>query len=299
MWFSKQLAKSPHEVLTVFPRPFVDYKDLRKERVNSVLKSSLPVFNSPFGSEQFLTMLASEGKFDMLCHHAADVTNYRDSDFNFSKALEKNTKNIKEVLTLLQKKGCQRILLTGSVFEQSEGKGTDNLRAVSPYGLSKGLTSDAFQFFTSMMGMKLGKFVISNPFGPYEESRFTTDLARSWFEGKTPTVSSPDYVRDNIHVSLLAKAYVQFAQQLTENPGFEKFNPSGYCESQGDFTKRFSREIEKRLAIPCQFTLGKQVLFPEPKIRINTDVLDDKELLWKKDQAWDQLAVYYKERYGS
>ncbi|MGA8165515.1 MAG: NAD(P)-dependent oxidoreductase [Waddliaceae bacterium] len=299
MWLSKQLARASHEVAAVFPRPFEKYEGLRKERVDSVLELCLPVFDSPFGSEQFLAMLETEGKFDMLCHHAADVYDYRNPNFNFSKALENNTKNIKEVLTLLQQRGCQRVLLTGSVFEQKEGKGTDNLRAVSPYGLSKGLTSDTFQFFTSVMEMKLGKFVIPNPFGPYEEPRFTSHLARSWFEGKVPTVSCPKYVRDNIHVSLLAKAYVGFAEQLTENSGFETFNPSGYCECQGDFTERFSREIGKRLSIPCPFTLDQQVLFPEPKVRVNTDALDSKALQWDESRAWDQLAAYYMERYGS
>lgn len=233
----------------------------------------------------------------MLCHHAAEATDYKSPDFDFVKALERNTKNIKTVLASLQKKGCRRILLTGSIFEQNEGSGTDNLRAVSPYGLSKGLTSDVFQFFAATLRMKLGKFVIPNPFGPYEEPRFTSYLARSWFEKKIPTIATPGYVRDNIHVSLLARAYVDFAERLTEDVAAR--HPSGYCETQGDFTRRFSREMEKRLAFRCPFTLNQQDLFPEPKVRINTDQLDHLALGWEETEAWDQLAAYYEERYGS
>ena len=61
-------------------------------------------------------------------------------------------------------------------------------------------------------GIGLGKFVIPNPFGPYEEPRFTAYLIKNWLAGATPNCSSPAYVRDNIHVSLLAKVYARFAR---------------------------------------------------------------------------------------
>ena len=77
----------------------------------------------------------------------------------------------------------RKVVLTGSVFEQREGAGTEGLRAVSPYGLSKGLTADVFSYFTELLGMKLGKFVIPNPFGPLEEPRFTSYLIHNWFQG--------------------------------------------------------------------------------------------------------------------
>ena len=53
------------------------------------------------------------------------------------------------------------------------------------------LTAEMFKYFTGETGIRLGKFVIPNPFGPYEEPRFTAYLAKSWYEGKTPTVSAP------------------------------------------------------------------------------------------------------------
>ena len=43
-----------------------------------------------------------------------------------------------------EQKRVQSIGLTGSVFEPDEGEGSDDLRAVSAYGLSKGLTSEIF-----------------------------------------------------------------------------------------------------------------------------------------------------------
>ena len=84
--------------------------------------------------------------------------------------------------------------------------------AFSPYGLSKGMTWQVFRYHAKVRDIRLGKFVIPNPFGPYEEQRFTHYLIKNWMAGGTPPVNMPDYVRDNIHVSLLAKAYLHFAE---------------------------------------------------------------------------------------
>jgi hypothetical protein len=100
-------------------------------------------------------------------------------------------------------------------------------------------------------------------------------------------------VRDNIHVSLLAKAYVRFAQGLTAAPGLVRLNPSGYVESQGAFTLRVAGEMRPRLGLPCPVDLREQVVFPEPRVRINTDAVDARALGWDEGAAWDDLASYY------
>lgn len=297
MWFLKELAKAGHQVTAAFLRPLEAYDGLRKKRVEEVIPYCRPIYNCPFGSESMLKLLKEE-MWDMLCHHAADVTNYKSPSFDFAAALSSNTKNLTQVISLMKNKGCNRILLTGSVFEQNEGKGSDNLRAVSPYGLSKGLTFESFRYFCDQFEMKLGKFVIPNPFGPFEEPRFTTFLVRNWMEGSVPKVSSPDYIRDNIHASLLAKHYVDFAQRLTTTPGYDKCNPTGYQESQGDFTQRFAREMGKRLPFTCSFEIGKQTEFPEPVQRINSDRTDHNKLSWNEQHAWDDLAQFYLRQYG-
>jgi len=198
----------------------------------------------------------------------------------------------------LQIKGCNRVLLTGTVFEQGEGGSLDS-RSVSPYGLSKGLTYQVFKYFAEISKISLGKFVIPNPFGPYEELRFTSYLAKTWMEGKTPAVSTPDYVRDNIHVELLAKAYRIFAESLSQDPGAAIYRPSGYIETQGAFAERFSRELANRLAIPCPLELKKQTDFSEPIRRFNTESLNFQTMNWNETGAWDALAGYYRETFGS
>ena len=155
------------------------------------------------------------------------------------------------------------------------------------------LTARVFQFYCSCAGLSLGKFVIPNPFGPYEEPRFTAYLLKNWLAGAIPVCSSPSYVRDNIHVSLLAKVYAHFARDLTSVPGFTRINPSGYAESQGAFSLRLAEEMRVRLNLPCLVELKKQTEFPEPRVRINTDFPDVEAVGWNESTAWDGLAAYY------
>src|SRR5262249_19566879 len=190
--------------------------------------------------------------------------------------------------------GCRRVILTGSVFEGGEGAGSQGLPDFSPYGLSKALTAQMFRYYCARAGLGLGKFVIPNPFGPYAEPRYTSYLMKSWLTGSTPAWSSPSYIRDNIHVSLLAKVYTRFADD-SPPAGFARINPSGYAESQGAFTLRMAQEMRPRLGLACPVELKKQVDFSEPRVRINTDLPDFEALHWDESAAWDEMASYYQQ----
>lgn len=298
LWFIKALAEHGHEITTIFPREEKEYTSLRKERVMQVKELSSTHFNCPFGSDPFFKLLASQKQWDLLCHHAAYVQDYKSPQFNIAHALANNTHRIEEVLMKLKEKGCQKMVVTGTVFEQGEGEGTEQKRAVSPYGLSKGLSWEVFKYYTQKLEMKLGKFVIPNPFGPYEEPRFTTYLIQTWYNQETAEVRTPQTVRDNIPATLLSKAYAQFSEQLTPFPGIEKLNPSFYTESQAAFTARFAKEMEKRLPLKCAYTCAEQTNFDEPQIRINTDHLDPIKVQWTEADAWDSLATFYETHYA-
>ena len=291
-WFIHELASAGHTVTAIFRRQAEEYRDIvRRERVTLVAAASEPIYGCSFGDENFLALIA-EGGWDLLCHHAADVTNYKSPDFDPVAALRNNTHNLPSVLDALQAVGCHRLLLSGSVFESGEGAGSQGLPDFSPYGLSKTLTARMFAYYCQRAGTGLGKFVIPNPFGPLEEPRFTTYLMKTWLTGATAVCSSPAYVRDNIHVSLLAKAYSRFATEFPAT-GFSRINPSGYAESQGAFTLRMAQEMRPRLECPCLVELKQQIDFPEPRVRINTDVPDVYILGWDESIAWDDMARYY------
>ncbi len=297
-WFVQALTAAGHEVTATLLRTVGEYAGVRRQRAERVSRAARRVETCAFGEARFVELIESGPAFDLLCHHAAEVTHYKSPDFDIPGALAKNTRNLRAVLAALRKRGARGLILTGSVFENGEGAGSDGLPAFSPYGLSKALTAQTFAHFAASAGVRLGKFVIANPFGPFEEPRFTHYLVRHWFEGKTPAVNTPLYVRDNIHVSLLASAYADFTARFAAGET-TRSAPSGYVESQGDFALRFASNMESRLGRPCPVELARQSDFSEPRIRINTDALDPQRLGWSEAQAWDELAGYYRQVFSA
>ncbi|MGH7864641.1 MAG: NAD-dependent epimerase/dehydratase family protein, partial [Candidatus Binataceae bacterium] len=70
-------------------------------------------------------------------------------------------------------------------------------------------------------------------------------------------------------------------------------------ESQGAFALRFAREMRPRLDLPCEVELKRQIDFQEPRVRINTDLIDGRTLDWDEARAWDEIAEYYKSLFRS
>jgi UDP-glucose 4-epimerase len=295
LWFARSLAAAGHTVVAPLKGMTSDYSGLRGERVAALKRVVEVVEGCPFGSATFLD-LASQGSWDLLCQHAASTGDYRNPNFDILGAVADNTHNAVNVLKTMLARGLAGVVLTGTVFEQDEGAGDAPLRAFSPYGLSKGLTWQYFRFLSQTMGLPLGKFVIPNPFGPFEEPRFCNYLVQSWFKGEVPAIRTPLYVRDNIHIDLLAASYAAFAEAVPAQKGVTKLNPSFYVESQGAFANRFATEMASRLGIACPIALLQQSEFGEPMVRINTDRVDGAAFGWNEAAAWDAEAEFYKAR---
>lgn len=295
MWFVRELAAAGHEVVATFRQAPQAYADAgRRHRVALAQASSRAVFGCGFGDERFLEVVRSQS-WDLFCHHGADVTNYRSPDFDPFGAAQRNSANLAAVLGALRERQCARVLLTGSVFENDEGAGSEGLPAFSPYGLSKAFTYQAFRHHAPRAGFTLGKFVVPNPFGPHEEPRFTAYLMKTWREGKAARVNTPAYIRDNIHISLLARSYAAFAARLPPGTGLHFARPSGYVESQGAFTLRVAAAMRGRLGLACEVELATQTEFTEPRIRINTEPADDGSFAWSEAAAWDEFAGFYRD----
>jgi nucleoside-diphosphate-sugar epimerase len=165
--------------------------------------------------------------------------------------------------------------------------------------LSKGLTWQVFRFYCEQAGLALGKFVIPNPFGPWEEPRFTAYLMKTWKERQVARVKTPDYTRDNIHVDLLTAVYVSFAGQVAARAGgCVRINPGGYIESQGAFASRVAQQVRTRLGWPCVLELAVQEDFSEPLVRINTQPAAPLVPQWNESAAWDAFVRFYAESSG-
>ncbi|HTT80264.1 MAG TPA: NAD(P)-dependent oxidoreductase [Stellaceae bacterium] len=296
-WFARTLGEAGHEVVAPLSGSHGPgtYTGVRGRRVEHLKQLCRTIFAAPFGSDAFLQTVRSIGPFDVLCHHWAETRGYRDPDFDAVGALAANADRLPEILRLLPDCGCGRVVLTGSVFAQGEGIGNPPLRAFSPYGLSKGLTTALFAYYCDRAGVALDRFVIPNPFGPFEEPRFTNYLMRTWCGGGVAAVATPNYVRDNIHVDLLARAYAAFVAD--DAPGGRVLGPSLYVETQGAFAERVAREVRGRLPFACDLDLAEQTSFAEPQIRINTDVGLAAALGWREAAAWDAFVAYYAKLY--
>lgn len=290
-WFARELAAAGHHVVAPLRGAEGTYEGLRGRRVAALGDCAEIVWSCPFGETRFIDLVDAQG-FDLLCHHAARVTDYRSSDFDVVAALAENTRELPRILRTMRGKGLRAMVLTGSVFETDEGAGNLPLRAFSPYGVSKGLTAQVAAYWCAVLGIPLGKFVIPNPFGPFEEPRFCAFLVKTWRQGNAAEVRTPDYVRDNIHVGLLAKAYAAFARATGESSGFTRANPSGYVETQGVFAQRFAREIGPRLSLDAKVVLAEQTDFSEPLVRINTEPARATSA-WSERAAWDEIATFY------
>ena len=289
--FVQALRTAGHEVVCTFQGASPQgYDPLKTSRVQTLISGGEAAYGVSFGDERFLELVRSR-PWDALCHHASDVTNYRSLDFDVVRALGRNTHNLRPTLQALVEAGCRKVVLTGTVFEGGEGAGNDGLPHILPYGLSKALTAQMFQYEAALAGIPLGKFRIPHPFGAGQEPRFVQYLLGKWKAGESAIVSSPDYVRDNIHVDLLALDYADFVQSLTRDA---RRNPSGIVSDLGAFAQLVASEMRSRLGWECAVALTPQSDFPEPRIRINTDPAKARHPEWDESAGWDALAAEWR-----
>jgi len=286
LWFARALKAAGHTVVT--PLRGATYDDpLRASRVDQVRQIAEVIPSAAFGSDAFLD-LARSG-FDAICHHAAEAANHKSPDFDVRGAVAANTLRADEVLAAAKAAGVQRLVLTGSAFEADEGRGTQPRVAFSPYGLSKTLTAQAFQAACDRAGLPMVKFVIPNPFGPYEAPTFQRAVMTRWRDGQAVHVSHPFYGRDNVPVDLLAAVYARAAEGRLG----AHVSPSYYAGSVGDFFTRMANEVRPRTGWACDMTLADSQPEGEPMERYNLQPIDPGDYGWSESGFWDGYAAYY------
>jgi nucleoside-diphosphate-sugar epimerase len=288
LWFARALAEAGHAVVAPMRGRGSD-DSLRQARIDLAGEVATLVPDAAFGSDAFLESIARYGPFDALCHHGAEAAGHKRPDFDVQRAAALNSFNAAATLAALKAAGASRLVLTGSVFEADEGRGDEPRIAFSPYGLSKTITAQRFQEAADDAGLDFVKFVIPNPFGPYEGKTFQRHVMTAWREGRTPQVSHPFYERDNVPVGLLARAYAAAAEGRMGS----HVSPSFYAGPVGGFFRRMAREIAPRTGWPCALTLAESQAFDEPRARMNTQKLDPSDYGWSETAFWDDYAGYY------
>ena len=289
LWFARALAQAGHEVVAPM-RGSGATDPLRAARLDEAAKVADLIPAAPFGSSRFLGLLADYGPFDVLCHHAAEAANHKAPDFDVEAAVAANTFNARAVMAMARETGVRRLVVTGSVFEAGEGHGSEPLRAFSPYGQSKTETSLALQDEAAEADLECVKFVIPNPFGPYESQTFQRFVMTAWSQDRAVHVSHPLYGRDNVPVDLLAAAYAKAA----EGELGEHVSPSFYAGRTGEFFQRMAVEVAPRTGWACALTLAESQAFDEPETRLNLQPLEPAYFGWSESAFWDAYARYYR-----
>jgi len=288
-WFARELSANGERVIGTLTRPRSAYGGLQAQRLDALGDRIEWMEGVRFGDPRFCRLIESEG-VDVVGAHGAQVEGYRDPKFPYLQATASNTHHVEEVCEALARRRG-RLIVTGSVFEAHEGIGSDSGRTFSAYGLSKTLTWEVFRFFCVETGVPVVKFVIPNPFGPFEEERFTAYLMRRWSVGEIAEVRTPLYVRDNIPVQWLARAY---ARTVAGEPRelVEVVSPSGYVESQGAFSHRVAQEVRARTGWQCELVIAATQSIEEPMVRINAEPLVGDEV-GSEAGAWDAFVDWY------
>ena len=117
MWFVEALARRGHHVRACFTREGPgSYEGIRGRRVRRLSDVCDCRFGMQFGDDAFLELLSGPDSCDVLCHHAAEVTEYKRADFDVAAAVASNTRRVRDIVAKLEA-GGGRLLCTGSVFE--------------------------------------------------------------------------------------------------------------------------------------------------------------------------------------
>jgi UDP-glucose 4-epimerase len=294
LWIAQALAAAGFAVTAPLLRARDDYEGERRARILRLESLCDVVYATPFASPAFLELIRRR-TFDALAHHAADVTGYRDPDFDGLGAFARNTAGALPALRLLAERGARALVVTGTVFEAGEGGVAAEPLAVTPYGLSKTLTNMAFRHFADWAGLGFGRFVIPSPYGAFEQQRsFPAHLFRCWAAGETPQVRTPLYLRDHLPAPLLGQAYAAYLDRLLAGGAPDAHRPSGWIAIQGEFARKLAVEAGARLGRNLPLELAEQTQFPEPLKRVNDAPAAGPD--WDEARFFDDYVGWYAQR---
>ena len=156
-------------------------------------------------------------------------------------------------------------MISSSIFEG----GILQRPAFSPHGLIKQLTSETTSFYGRHFGMHVSRFVIPNPFGALDNSKLIDYLCREWYANRIPRVRTPLYIRDNIHVELMAKGFVHWIEKVSKGHDDSLFAPSGYISTMSDCVELVATKMRMRLKLTCAYELNTQPDFSQPMKLVN------------------------------
>ncbi len=139
-----------------------------------------------------------------------------------------------------------------------------------------------------MSNLKYKSIFITNPWGILEEKKLNYLLIKNWLNNKTPKITFPNYIRDNILIDDLSNAYYKI---LNSNSKKINYFPSGYCSSNEVFISALKNKFEKFFKKKVNVNFVYDVPHKQPIKRINGKrVL--KKIIFRKNL--NKYFKYYK-----
>ena len=294
VWIARALAAAGAEVTAVCRGRLERYDLLRRQRALMVQERARLVFDCPFGSQPFLDFLAAAQPFDVLCLHHADVGDFRRPDYRPLAVAAADTTGLAQVLEVMRRRGLQRVLHTGSIFEADEGDGDRPLQAIGAYGLAKTLTAHIIRHAAAEAGLPLVKVTIPSPYGRWQDGGFVTSLLTAWQADRPAVLNHPQRVRDFVPVERLAEHYAALALAPAPPAAEGRSNPSGHVETVLAFAERVAEAMRPRLGLACRIDAAVATAPDgEPLRRFNTQPLVGVADPTQLATFWDHLAEWH------
>ena len=291
--FANSLS-TKYKVYGLISKKYNNYKELKKKRLDILLKNqNIKIYeNIKFGDLKFFKILKKFKKIDLFCLHSSYTKNYNnDNKFSLKKAISSNLNNIEKFLDLMKLKGA-RINYSQSIFQSLYKKNVIE-KNFSKYSISKDIVSLYLTFLCEKKRLLLSFFTIANPFGIYEEKRYTNYLIKTWNNNETVFVKTPYYFRDNIPIDYLNFFFLNHVNKvLISKRGI--FNcPSYYKMTQLDFTKIFKKKYEQKVKKKVKIKINNNFNvedYAQPLRRVGSKKIDFSK---KINIFWEKYLSYY------
>ena len=287
--FVQALHKRGHILTCTFTKPNLnDYDGIRKKRVQIIETLATTVFGIKFGDERFLTFL-KHTSFDVYIHHMTWTEGYKSSYYDEEKAFTNNTNALSSVERILYANGCTTFVCTGSIFE---GLSNPLVHTSTPFeALGRAKRKSTLYIKNTLKKLAFRYFVISNPFGRYDQVRFVEYLNQSWIRGEVPLVQTPNYIRDNIPLPYLSQCYVDFIE------GDDTYcAPSGFVLSNAAFAQKIAHERHKRGYGDAPIAYNWSHAHTQPmELFHNTPKISSS---FQEHIFWDQLFSHHQDRFA-
>ncbi|MCS6778803.1 MAG: NAD-dependent epimerase/dehydratase family protein [Geminicoccaceae bacterium] len=291
-WFARALAAAGFAVVGLHRRALDAYALPERRRLALVAGSTRLAHTPSLADPAVARRLAAE-RAQLLCLHGAEVGDHRAARFDVAGVLERTCAGLGELLDRFARSGGRAVLVTGSIFEADEGRGSAPLRAFNRYGLAKTLIWQTIRFEVERRGLALGKFVIAHPVGPLDKpTGLVPDLLAAWRRGEPAFLRRPHLIRDFLPVDGLALAYAAAARRLLEEERPIHLVPSFWPERVADFARRLAAALAPRLGLACAI-LEADPPEPseEPVARVGLHHLDFLAPAWDPERFWDGIAA--------